>query len=176
MASARRLAARGRACFRSCQPRCPGAGRPNRDAILMTTYLIGRNEMMGKLLARRLESLSLPMPTCWHSPDWLLRQPPANFDAPPAAVAVVDCSGTAGDARALLDLVRTKLAPQRWLVLSDTLDAGLMRHAASLGASGCLPAPAPVDLVCAAASLIWAGGQCFPRAALSLPDAMPSAL
>lgn len=144
----------------------------------MTTYLIGSNEMMGKALARRLESLSLPTPARWHSPDWLLQPPAAGDepDVPPAAVVLVDCSGMAGEACTLLDVVHARLAPKRWLVLSDTLDPGLMQHAARLGASGLLPAPAPVDLVCAAASLVWAGGQCFPRAALSAPGATPQAL
>ena len=46
-------------------------------------------------------------------------------------------------------------------------------HAALLGASGCLAVPAPAELVCAATALVWAGGQCFPRMALSLMQATP---
>ena len=68
----------------------------------------------------------------------------------------------------MLDQLQARLAPRRWLVLSDRLDASLMLHAALLGASGCLAVPAPVDLVCAATALVWAGGQCFPRMALAL--------
>jgi len=150
----------------------------------MTTYLIASNEMMCRILARRMESQDISMPVRWHAPEWLLEAeaPPAGarastIDNPNAAetvpatpvdLALVDCSGVAGDPRVLLDRVRTRLAPRRWLVLSDSLDAALMVYAAQLGASGYLAVPAPVELVCAAAALVWAGGQCFPRTALSL--------
>ncbi|MNT51218.1 hypothetical protein D3C72_1881750 [compost metagenome] len=48
-----------------------------------------------------------------------------------------------------------------------------MVYAAQIGASGCLAVPAPIELVCAAAALVWAGGQCFPRAALAMLRAQP---
>ena len=148
----------------------------------MTTYLIASNEMMCRILARRMEGQDIPSPVRWHGPDWLLGDQPepvrmSTIDNPDetepvpeqsVAMAVVDCSGVSGDPRALLDRVRARLAPRRWLVLSDALDGTLMAHAALLGASGCLAVPAPVELVCAAATLVWAGGQCFPRSALSL--------
>ncbi|WP_223851583.1 DNA-binding response regulator [Cupriavidus pauculus] len=136
----------------------------------MTTYLIASNEMMCRILARRMEGQDLPMPVLWRTPDWLADDTDDEWAASGHTVdiALVDCSGVDEDPRALLDLVRTRLAPRRWLVLSDALDAGLMFHAARLGASGCLAVPAPVELVCAAASLAWAGGQCFPRTALTL--------
>lgn len=140
----------------------------------MTTYLIGSNEMMCRILARRMEGQDLPTPVRWITPNWLLQN-----DADPLAtalagapvradIALVDCSGFPGDPRHLLDYVHERLAPHRWLVLSDALDADLMQHAARLGASGCLAVPAPVELVCAAAALARAGGQCFPRLALTL--------
>lgn len=148
----------------------------------MTTYLIASNEMMCRILARRMEGQDIPSPVRWHGPEWLLdgdafTVPTPTIDNPdatepvpdhPVALALVDCSGVSGDPRTLLDRVRTRLAPRRWLVLSDALDSALMSHAAMLGANGCLAVPAPVELVCAAASLVWAGGQCFPRSALSL--------
>lgn len=151
----------------------------------MTTYLIASNEMMCRILARRMEGQDIPSPVRWHGPDWLLDDTPAarihSIDNPDAAeplpqhavpLALVDCSGVEGDPRRLLDRVHERLAPRRWLVLSDALDATLMTHAARLGANGCLAVPAPVELVCAAATLVWAGGQCFPRSALSLLRAM----
>lgn len=140
----------------------------------MTTYLIASNEMMCRILARRMEGQGLPAPVRWITPDWLLQNDAdplaaALADAPVRAdIALIDCSGFPGDPRSLLDYVQERLAPRRWLVLSDALDAELMQHAARLGASGCLAVPAPVELVCAAAALAWAGGQCFPRSALSL--------
>lgn len=148
----------------------------------MTTYLIASNEMMCRILARRMEGQDIPAPVRWHGPEWLLDGDPVAIRIPsvdnpdalepvpehPVDLALVDCSGVPGDPRTLLDRVRTRLAPRRWLVLSDSLDATLMAHAALLGASGCLAVPAPVELVCAAAALVWAGGQCFPRSALSL--------
>lgn len=148
----------------------------------MTTYLIASNEMMCRILARRMEGRDIPMPVRWHGPEWLLDDAPAaarpqTIDNPDAsepvpnrsvALVLVDCSGVEGDPRALLDRVLARLAPRRWLVLSDALDAELMTYAARLGANGCLSVPAPVDMVCAAATLVWAGGQCFPRSALSL--------
>jgi DNA-binding NarL/FixJ family response regulator len=148
----------------------------------MTTYLIASNEMMCRILARRMEGQDIPTPVRWHGPEWLLDGDPVgtrmssieNPDAAeplperPVEMALVDCSGVPGDPRALLDRVLALLAPRRWLVLSDALDAPLMAHAALLGANGCLAVPAPVELVCAAATLVWAGGQCFPRSALSL--------
>ncbi|CAG2146464.1 DNA-binding response regulator [Cupriavidus plantarum] len=136
----------------------------------MTTYLIASNEMMCRILARRMEGQDLPMPVLWRTPDWLddETQDDAVSAGGPADIALVDCSGAYEDPRTLLDRVRERLAPRRWLVLSDALDAELMVHAARLGASGCLAVPAPVELVCAAASLAWAGGQCFPRSALTV--------
>ncbi|WP_237380652.1 DNA-binding response regulator [Cupriavidus sp. SW-Y-13] len=148
----------------------------------MTTYLIASNEMMCRILARRMEAQDIPTPVRWHGPDWLLDGMPdgaraQSIDNPDQSeplpeqsveMALVDCSGVEGDPCKLLDRVRERLAPRRWLVLSDSLDARLMAHAALLGASGCLAVPAPVELVCAAATLVWAGGQCFPRSALSL--------
>lgn len=148
----------------------------------MTTYLIASNEMMCRILARRMEGQDIPTPVRWHGPEWLLDGDPVSERMPsienpdasepvpelPVEMALVDCSGVPGDPRALLDRVRERLAPRRWLVLSDALDATLMAHAALLGANGCLAVPAPVELVCAAATLVWAGGQCFPRSALSL--------
>ena len=148
----------------------------------MTTYLIASNEMMCRILARRMEGQDIPTPVRWHGPEWLLDGDPVPLRMPsidnpdatepvpgqPVEMALVDCSGVPGDPRALLDRVRARLAPRRWLVLSDALDAPLMAHAALLGANGCLAVPAPVELVCAAATLVWAGGQCFPRSALSL--------
>ncbi|CAG2131030.1 hypothetical protein LMG19282_00325 [Cupriavidus campinensis] len=153
----------------------------------MTTYLIASNEMMCRILARRMEGQDISMPVRWHAPDWLLDTPDAktraatidNPDASeavpdaPVDMAVVDCSGVEGDPRALLDRVREQLSPRRWLVLSDSLDAALMVYAAQIGASGCLAVPAPIELVCAAAALVWAGGQCFPRAALAMLRAQP---
>jgi len=152
----------------------------------MTTYLIASNEMMCRILARRMEGQDIPAPVRWHGPEWLLDDQPASLrmhsiDNPDATepvpecavdMALVDCSGVSGDPRALLDRVKERLAPRRWLVLSDALDPALMAHAALLGASGCLAVPAPVELVCAAATLVWAGGQCFPRSALSLLRAL----
>lgn len=151
----------------------------------MTTYLIASNEMMCRILARRMEGQDIPTPVRWHGPEWLLDDaagmraitidnPDAAEPLPDSAVAMVlvDCSGVEGDPRELLDRVHARLAPRRWLVLSDSLDAELMTHAARLGANGCLAVPAPVELVCAAAALVWAGGQCFPRSALSLLRAM----
>ncbi|MGO4306613.1 DNA-binding response regulator [Cupriavidus sp. RAF12] len=148
----------------------------------MTTYLIASNEMMCRILARRMEGLDIPTPVRWHAPEWLLDDDHAaarviTIDNPdeaepvpygPVDIVLVDCSGVEGDPRVLLDRVHARLAPRRWLVLSDALDSTLMVHAARLGASGCLAVPAPVELVCAAAALVWAGGQCFPRKALSL--------
>lgn len=146
----------------------------------MPTYLIASNEMMCRVLARRLGALDLPGPIAWHRPQWLrdaalapTPDRPSNTSSEPVApaqadIALIDCSGLEGDPRALLDQLQARLAPRRWLVLSDRLDASLMLHAALLGASGCLAVPAPVDLVCAATALVWAGGQCFPRMALAL--------
>jgi hypothetical protein len=37
----------------------------------MTTYLIARNEMMCRILARRMESQDVPQPVRWHCPEWL---------------------------------------------------------------------------------------------------------
>ncbi|WP_328591142.1 DNA-binding response regulator [Cupriavidus agavae] len=160
------------------------------DGFPMTTYLIATNEMMCRILARRMEAQDIPTPVRWHGPDWLLEpadlsdvtrtyrqvdNPDRSEPLPEQAVemALVDCSGVGGDPRRLLDRVRERLAPRRWLVLSDALDPTLMTHAALLGASGCLAVPAPVELVCAAATLVWAGGQCFPRSALSVLRALP---
>lgn len=165
----------------------------------MPTYLIASNEMMCRVLARRLHALDLPKPINCRTPQWLLAsahdpasaapaqtatQDPqtapghspvhagAHADAQlppdPADIAVIDCSGLEGDPRAWLDQLHARLAPRRWLVLSDRLDPALILHAALLGASGCLALPAAMDLVCAATALVWAGGQCFPRMALSL--------
>lgn len=152
----------------------------------MTTYLIASNEMMCRILARRMESQDISMPVRWHAPEWLLDgrgggARASSIDNPDAAeplpdapvdMALVDCSGVDGDPRELLERVRERLAPRRWLVLSDALDAALMIYAAQLGASGCLAVPAPVELVCAAAALVWAGGQCFPRTALAQARAL----
>lgn len=142
----------------------------------MSTYLIASNEVMCRVLARRLQALSLPSPIRWHAPQWLDEADaciPAEQAEDPADIALLDCSGVEGDQRALLDRLHARLAPRRWLVLSDRLDASLMLHAALLGASGCLAAPASPELVCAATALIWAGGQCFPRTALTLGDGTP---
>ncbi|WP_404994130.1 DNA-binding response regulator [Cupriavidus pauculus] len=146
----------------------------------MTTYLIASNEMMCRILARRMAGQDIPTPVRWHGPEWLRDDAPPlqihSVDNPdqaeplpvqPVALALVDTSGVQ-DPHALLDRVHARLAPRRWLVLSDALDAELMTHAARLGANGCLAVPAPVELVCAAAALVWAGGQCFPRSALTL--------
>ena len=143
----------------------------------MSTYLIASNEMMCRVLARRLNTLNLPQPVAWHTPQWLQASQHASAQTPadPADIAVVDCTGLEGDPRALLDQLQARLAPRRWLVLSDRLDPALILHAALLGASGCLELPASVDLVCAATALVWAGGQCFPRMALSLTVACPVA-
>ncbi|MDK3023690.1 DNA-binding response regulator [Cupriavidus taiwanensis] len=172
----------------------------------MSTYLIASNEMMSRVLARRLHTLDLPGPITCRTPQWLqasapaaasaataqaaTQDPPTVLDqtpaqagahrAPqlppdPADIAVIDCSGLEGDPRAWLDQLHARLAPRRWLVLSDRLDPALILHAALLGASGCLALPAAVDLVCAATALVWAGGQCFPRMALSLGGARASA-
>ncbi|BDB26050.1 response regulator transcription factor [Cupriavidus sp. P-10] len=146
----------------------------------MPTYLIASNEMMCRTLVRRLEALGLPRPIRWRAPQWLQesaarrqRHPDADdLGSDPTDVALIDCSGLEGDPRKLLDQMQARLAPRRWLVLSDRLDATLIVHAALLGASGCLAVPAPAELVCAATALVWAGGQCFPRMALSL---MPAA-
>ncbi|WP_354685366.1 DNA-binding response regulator [Cupriavidus necator] len=153
----------------------------------MPTYLIASNEMMCRTLVRRLEALGLPRPIRWRPPQWLqaggglppARRPAADpfhggEDNDPADVALIDCSGLEGDPRKLLDQLQARLAPRRWLVLSDRLDAPLIVHAALLGASGCLAVPAPAELVCAATALVWAGGQCFPRMALSLLPATTS--
>jgi DNA-binding NarL/FixJ family response regulator len=159
----------------------------------MPTYLIASNEMMCRVLARRLNALDLPRPITWHTPQWLQETQHASMSAAPsetaaqtaspmaartsreppdpADIALVDCTGLEGDPCALLDQLQARLAPRRWLVLSDRLDPALMLHAALLGASGCLALPAPVDLVCAATALVWAGGQCFPRMALTMADA-----
>ncbi len=137
----------------------------------MSTYLIASNEVMCRVLARRLQALSLPGPIRWRAPQWLDEVDAATSTGhveDPADMALLDCSGIEGDPRALLDRLHAKLAPRRWLVISDRLDASLMLHAALLGASGCLAAPASPELVCAAAALVWAGGQCFPRTALTL--------
>ncbi|TDF62842.1 response regulator transcription factor [Cupriavidus sp. L7L] len=147
----------------------------------MPTYLIASNEMMCRTLVRRLEALGLPRPIRWRAPHWLQdgaagRQRHPDADEPgsdPADVALIDCSGLDGDPRKLLEQMQARLAPRRWLVLSDRLDATLIVHAALLGASGCLAVPAPAELVCAATALVWAGGQCFPRMALSLMQATP---
>ncbi|NUO89194.1 MAG: response regulator transcription factor [Cupriavidus sp.] len=164
----------------------------------MPTYLIASNEMMCRVLARRLHALDLPTPINCRTPQWLqapaqapssaappqsathaLRAVPdhthahaaAQLPPDPADIAVIDCSGLEGDPRAWLDQLHARLAPRRWLVLSDRLDPALILHAALLGASGCLALPAAMDLVCAATALVWAGGQCFPRMALSLGGA-----
>ncbi|SOZ37900.1 response regulator transcription factor [Cupriavidus neocaledonicus] len=161
----------------------------------MPTYLIASNEMMCRVLARRLHALDLPKPINCRTPQWLQASAhaptsaapmqtatqdlqavpgftPAHAGAQPspdpADIAVIDCSGLEGDPRAWLDQLHARLAPRRWLVLSDRLDPALILHAALLGASGCLALPAAMDLVCAATALVWAGGQCFPRMALSL--------
>ncbi|MBF6988441.1 response regulator transcription factor [Cupriavidus sp. IK-TO18] len=147
----------------------------------MPTYLIASNEMMCRTLVRRLEALGLPRPIRWRAPHWLQdgaagrqRHPDADeLGSDPADVALIDCSGLDGDPRKLLEQMQARLAPRRWLVLSDRLDATLIVHAALLGASGCLAVPAPAELVCAATALVWAGGQCFPRMALSLMQATP---
>ncbi|WP_265921671.1 helix-turn-helix domain-containing protein [Cupriavidus nantongensis] len=168
----------------------------------MPTYLIASNEMMSRVLARRLHALDLPKPINCRTPQWLQTsahaptpavpaqtathkpstvpsQTPAHAGArlphDPADIAVIDCSGLDGDPRAWLDQLHTRLAPRRWLVLSDRLDPALILHAALLGASGCLALPAAMDLVCAATALVWAGGQCFPRMALSLGGARATA-
>ncbi|MDQ0143028.1 DNA-binding response regulator [Cupriavidus necator] len=162
----------------------------------MPTFLIASNEMMCRVLARRLNALDLPQPITCRTPQWLLApaqaptqstedpasvpgQTPAHADAhqppDPADMAVIDCSGLEGDARAWLDQLHARLAPRRWLVLSDRLDPALVLHAALLGASGCLALPAALELVCAATALVWAGGQCFPRMALSLGGASAAA-
>ncbi|GAA7760396.1 MULTISPECIES: response regulator transcription factor [Cupriavidus] len=152
----------------------------------MTTYLIARNEMMCRILARRMESQDVPQPVRWHCPEWLpngatarvslhtIDNPDEAEPLPPGGVdlVVVDCSAE-DDPYELLDRVHAQLAPRRWLVLSDALDAALIGHAAKLGAGGCQAVPAPVDLVCAAAALVWAGGHCFPREALTMPRARP---
>lgn len=151
----------------------------------MPTYLIASNEMMCRTLVRRLEALGLPRPIRWRAPQWLHESGPLTAaarptplhggeDTDPADVALIDCSGLEGDPRKLLDQLQARLAPRRWLVLSDRLDGSLIVHAALLGASGCLAVPAPAELVCAATALVWAGGQCFPRMALSLLPASPS--
>jgi len=147
----------------------------------MTTYLIASNEMMCRILARRMEGQDIPLPVRWHRPEWLtdgvvesasvhtIDNPDESEPLPHGAVdlVLVDCS-TADDPHDLLDRVHARLAPRRWLVLSDALDDALMARAARLGAAGCLAVPAPVELVCAAAALVWAGGQCFPRSALTV--------
>ena len=103
----------------------------------MTTYLIASNEMMCRILARRMEGQDIPTPVRWHGPEWLLDGDPVPLRMPsidnpdatepvpgqPVEMALVDCSGVPGDPRALLDRVRARLAPRRWLVLSDALDA-----------------------------------------------------
>jgi DNA-binding NarL/FixJ family response regulator len=99
----------------------------------------------------------------------------APLPTDPADIAVIDCSGLEGDPRAWLDQLHARLAPRRWLVLSDRLDPALVLHAALLGASGCLALPAALELVCAATALVSAGGQCFPRMALSLAGAHAAA-
>lgn len=144
----------------------------------MPTYLIASNEMMCRVLARHLDALDLPRPITWRTPQWLHDTACASTPAPaseppptPADIALIDCSALQGDPRALLDQLQARLAPRRWLVLSDRLEPSLMLHAALLGAGGCLALPAPVDLVCAATALVWAGGQCFPRMALSMTGA-----
>ena len=150
----------------------------------MTTYLIASNEMMCRILARRMEGQDIPLPVRWHCPEWLtdgavehgavhtIDNPDEAEPLPHGGVdlVLVDCSAT-DDPCDLLDRVHARLGPRRWLVLSDALDAALMAHAARLGAGGCLAVPAPVELVCAAAALVWAGGQCFPRAALAIRHA-----
>ncbi len=140
----------------------------------MSTYLIASNEVMCRVLARRLQALSLPGPICWRAPPWLDETDTSTATEPaedPADLALLDCSGVEGDQRVLLDRLHARLAPRRWLVISDRLDASLMLHAALLGASGCLAAPVSPELVCAATALVWAGGQCFPRTAVTLTGA-----
>ncbi|CAG2146046.1 hypothetical protein LMG31506_03312 [Cupriavidus yeoncheonensis] len=142
----------------------------------MSTYLIASNEVMCRVLARRLQALSLPSPIRWRAPQWLDQADASILSEQaqdPADFALLDCSGVEGDQRALLDRLHARLAPRRWLVISDRLDASLMLHAALLGASGCLAAPVSSELVCAAMALIWAGGQCFPRTALTLGGGTP---
>lgn len=168
----------------------------------MPTYLIASNEMMCRVLARRLNTLDLPQPISCRTPQWLQVATPAStretptqdavsvptatqagagahgamqWPPDPADIAVIDCSGLEGDPLAWLDQLHARLAPRRWLVLSDRLDPALVLHAALLGASGCLALPAAMDLVCAATALVWAGGQCFPRMALSLGGTHESA-
>jgi DNA-binding NarL/FixJ family response regulator len=128
-----------------------------------------------------MEGQDVPLPVRWHCPEWLIdgavdRAPVHTIDNPDEAeplphgavdLVLVDCSAT-DDPCDLRHCAHARLTPRRWLVLSDALDDTLMAHAARLGASGCLAVPAPVDLVCAAAALVWAGGQCFPRSALTL--------
>jgi len=135
----------------------------------MPTFLIARNEMMCRALARRLASFHVPTPVCWHLPQWLEQGDGVTGRIGALAeVALLDCSGYEGDPFALLDRLQARLAPRRWLLLSDRPDASLILHAERLGASGCLAAPAPAELVGAALAMVWAGGECFPRIALSL--------
>ncbi|QYY27682.1 MULTISPECIES: response regulator transcription factor [Cupriavidus] len=142
----------------------------------MSTYLIASNEVMCRVLARRLQALNLPSPIRWRALRWLDEAEvsmSSEHAEDPADIALLDCSGVEGDPRAVLDRLHARLAPRRWLVISDRLDASLMLHAALLGASGCLAAPVSHDLVCAATALVWAGGQCFPRTAVTLPTGTP---
>jgi DNA-binding NarL/FixJ family response regulator len=138
----------------------------------MTTHLIGSNEVLFHMLARSLTNRGSPPPVCWPARAWLEPSPggaPHPLVAGPADAVLVDCSGTGGDPRRLLDRLHPRLATLRWMVLSDTLDPGLVSYAARLGAVGCLRMPAPAEVVGAAAALVGAGGQCFPAPTRGVP-------
>ncbi|WP_454724252.1 MULTISPECIES: DNA-binding response regulator [Cupriavidus] len=139
----------------------------------MTTLLLAHNMMLRRGVLRQLRASSAFAPVLSQTPEWLLEAAPADLPRGPIDFALLDCSGTDADPFLLLNALSTRLAPRRWLVMSETTDPAFTGHAAHLGASGCLAVPASLEQTRAAVALVRAGGQCFPRRAFAMPLSSP---
>jgi len=139
----------------------------------MTTLLLAHNMMLRRGVLRQLRELSALAPVLSQTPEWLLEAAPADLPRGPIDFALLDCSGTDADPFRLLHALSTRLAPRRWLVMSETVDPVFTGHAAYLGASGCLAVPASPEQTRAAVALVRAGGQCFPRRGFVMPLSSP---
>ncbi|MGN5480410.1 DNA-binding response regulator [Cupriavidus basilensis] len=162
----------GRIAFRFSNGGIRICGQARRHVPSMSTYLIASNEVMCRVLARRLQALSLPSPIRWRAPRWLDEADAATSTEhveDPADMALLDCSGIEGDPRALLDRLHARLAPRRWLLISTgsmPLSCCMPRCSARVAAPG--RAGIAPNWCARAARSVGAGGQCFPRTALTL--------
>ncbi|MGY8526752.1 DNA-binding response regulator [Paracidovorax citrulli] len=133
------------------------------------TLLLANNAILLRGLSRHLGRRNSPDKTVLHPPEWLLTAPAAQMPRPQADFVLLDCSCTNADPVALIDALRARIRPRRWLLIAPPGATDLTRIAAFVGASGCLFSPVSPELLSAAVAMVCAGGHCFPRASLGWP-------